>query len=122
MAHFNAINESRFKYSHDISYLPVHGLAGILKKEKVTMRFRYLNGKQVSFHKGVNYLYRPIKMEELPTYEYSLETEFTLISKANQDHFEYTEDHLFHKTEAVIYRKKGNTGISMELPLLNKFI
>jgi hypothetical protein len=107
MAHFNAINESRFKYSHDISYLPVHGLAGILKKEKVTMRFRKIKGKQVSFHKGINYLYRPIEMEELPTYRYYSETEFKLISKANEEYFEYTEDHLFHKTEAVIYRKRN---------------
>ena len=48
-------------------------------------------------------------MEELGTFEYYSETEFMLISKAiqaNQDHFEYKEDHLFHKTEAVIYRKR----------------
>ena len=106
MAHFNAINESRFKYSHDISYLPVHGLAGILKKEKVTMRFRYLNGKQVSFHKAMNYLYRPIEMDGMSTYQYYSGTEFILISRAQEEYFEYTEDHLFHKTEAVIHRTR----------------
>jgi hypothetical protein len=106
MAHFNAINGSRFKYSHDTSYLPVHGLAGILKKEIVTMRFRYVKGKQVSFHKGINYLYRPTEMEDLALYWYYLLTEFILISRANQHYFEYTEEHLFRKTEAVIYRKR----------------
>ena len=45
-------------------------------------------------------------MEKLPTYLYYSETEFILISKANNDYYEYTEDHLFRKTEAVIYRKR----------------
>jgi len=109
MAHWNAINESRFKFSHEVWYLPVHGLEGILKKEKVIMRFRNMNGKQVGFHKALNYLYRPLAMEHMSAHEFYSETEYINISQARKDgieYFEYTEKHLFHATEAVIYRTK----------------
>jgi hypothetical protein len=107
MAHYNAINESRFTYSHQSSYLPVHGLEGLMKDEKVIMRFRYLHGKQVTFHKGHNYLYRPLEMENMGLYFFCEQTEFIKISKAkkeNTEYFEYTEKHLFHASEGVVYR------------------
>jgi hypothetical protein len=76
MAHYNAINESRFTFSHEDAYLPLYGLEGIMKKEKVTMRFQTLKGKQYSFNKAMNYLYRPLAMEHMCPYQYYSETEF----------------------------------------------
>ena len=107
MAHYNAINGSRFKVSHDCSYLPVHGLEGILKGTNVVMTFKNLNGKQVVFHKAFNYLYRPTLMEQMPLYKFYSETKFVNISearKAGTEYFEYTEKHIFHKSEGVVYR------------------
>ncbi len=107
MAHYNAINGSRFKVSHDCSYLPVHGLEGILKGTNVVMTFKNLNGKQVVFHKAFNYLYRPAHMEQMPIYKFYTETKFVNISearKAGTGYFEYTEKHIFHKSEGVVYR------------------
>ena len=107
LAHYNALNESRFTFSHDQSYLPVHGLEGILKEQDVIMRFRKLNGKQVGFHKGFNYLYRPKEMEHMSAYTFYSETEFVNISTARKEaieYFEYTEKHLFISKEAVRYR------------------
>jgi hypothetical protein len=107
MAHYNAINGSRFKFSFDRSYLPVHGLEGILKGTSVVMTFKKLNGKSVSFHKAFNYLYRPVHMEQMPIYKFYSETKFVNISearKAGMGYFEYTEKHIFHKSEGVVYR------------------
>jgi hypothetical protein len=107
MAHYNAINGSRFKFSLDRSYLPVHGLEGILKERNVVMTFKNLNGKQVAFHKAFNYLYRPAHMEQMPLYKFYSETKFVNISearKAGTEYFEYTETHIFHKSEGVVYR------------------
>jgi hypothetical protein len=62
-APYSTINGSRFKFSLDRSYLPVHGLEGILKGNNVVMTFKNLYGKQVALHKAFNYLYRPAHME-----------------------------------------------------------
>lgn len=108
MAHYNAINESRFTYSHEDSYLPVHALENLMKDKKIIMRFRFLNGKQVTFHKAHNYLYRPKPMEHMGLYFFYEETEFINIRKAkgdNTEYFEYTEQHLFRGVEGVVYRK-----------------
>ena len=107
MAHYNAINGSRFRYSHDHAYLPLFGLEGILKGTHITMQMRNFHGKQVGFHRAFNYLYRPMGMEELPLYAFYEETKFIKISEAKKlaiEFFEYTEDHLFHRIEAVVYR------------------
>jgi hypothetical protein len=79
-----------------------------MKDEKIIMRFRYLNGKQVAFHKGHNYIYRPLAMEHMGVYLFYESTEFVMISKAkkeNIEYFEYTEKHLFRAREGVVYRK-----------------
>jgi hypothetical protein len=107
MAHYNAINGSRFKFSFDCSYLPVHGLEGILKGTSVVMTLKNLNGKSVAFHKAFNYLYRPAHMEQMPIYKFYSETKVVNISearKAGTEYFEYTEKHIFHKSERVVYR------------------
>jgi hypothetical protein len=80
-----------------------------LKSTKMIMRFRYLNGKQVAFHKGYNYFYRPLAMEHLGVYFFYEETEFVNIKKAeseSSEYFEYTEMHLFRASEGVAYRKR----------------
>jgi hypothetical protein len=107
MAHYNAFNGSRFKLSFDRSYLPVHGLEGILKGTSVVMTFKNLNGKPVAFHKAFNYLYRPAHMEQMPIYKFYSETKFVNISEARKTgtgYFEYTEKHIFQKSEGVVYR------------------
>ena len=108
MAHYNAINESRFLFSHDDSYLPVHGLEGIIEKQQVIMRFRNIKGKQITFHKTLNYLYRPIELNDMYTYEYYSRTEYMNMKQAeklNIAYFLYTKKHVCRDTEVVIMRK-----------------
>jgi hypothetical protein len=107
MAHYNAMNESRFTFSHDDNYLPVYGLEGILKEQSVIMTFKKVNGKQVGFHRAFNYLYRPLSLSHMSSYTFFSETYIMNIKQAEKDGieiFEYTESHLFHKTEAVVMR------------------
>jgi hypothetical protein len=66
-----------------------------------------LDGKQVGFHNAFNYLYRLMEMEEMSSYAYYCETKFIKISEAKKlaiEYFEYTEQHLFHRIEAVVYQ------------------
>jgi hypothetical protein len=59
-------------------------------------------------HNAFNYLYRPMEMEEMSLYAYyCCETKFIKISEAKKlaiDYFEYTEQHFFHRIEAVVYQ------------------
>ena len=108
MAHYNAMNESRFSFSHESSYLPVHGLEGILENQAVTMRFRIIRGKQVTFHKAFDYLYRPPEMNYMHCYKYYSETEYMNMKEAEKldiMYFLYTEKHIWRDTEVVIKRK-----------------
>jgi hypothetical protein len=108
MAHYNAINESRFTYSHEASYLPVHGLEGIIENQQVSMRFRNIKGKQVTFHKALNYLYRPLELAYMYCYKYYSETEYMNMKEAKKlklVYFLYTEKHISRDTEVVIKRK-----------------
>ena len=107
MAHYNAINESRFTYSHESSYLPVHGLEGIIEGQNVIMRFRTKFGKQVGFHKAFNYLYRPPEMAHMHSYKYYSKTKFINMKEARKlssQSFSYTETHIWRDIEKVIYR------------------
>ena len=88
------MNESRFTFSHNISYLLVYGIEGIINKTNITMQFRKLNGKQVGFNKGMNYLYQPTLMEHMPSFRFYAETEFINMSEAQKMktlHFYYTK-------------------------------
>jgi hypothetical protein len=108
MAHYNAINESRFTYSHEASYLPVHGLEGIIENQQVSMQFRNIKGKQVTFHKALNYLYRPLELAYMYCYKYYSETEYMNMKEAKKlklVYFLYTEKHISRDTEVVIKRK-----------------
>jgi hypothetical protein len=107
MAHYNAMNESRFTFSHDHNYLPVYGLEGIMKEQSVIMTFKNLNGKQVGFHRAFNYLYRPLSLSDMSSYTFILKTNIMNIKQAEKqgiEIFEYTDSHLFHETEAVVMR------------------
>jgi hypothetical protein len=102
MARYLAIFGSRFRL-----FMSVHALEAILKGTKIMMRMRSLDGKQVGFHNAFNYLYRPMEMEEMSLYAYYCETKFIKISEAKKlaiEYFEYTEQHLFHRIEAVVYQ------------------
>jgi hypothetical protein len=88
--------------------MPVHAiLEAILKGTNITMQMRNLHGKQSGFHKAFNYLYRSMKMEEISLYAYYRETKFIKVLEAKKlaiEYFEYTEQHLFHQIETVLYR------------------
>jgi hypothetical protein len=107
-----AKNNSRFMYSHDTAFMPVHGAEKMLANEPMIMRFRNRDGTQVAYHNAMDYLHRPKDFEDLPMYVYYRDMEFTTEKNAerrgyvSEEIFMYPESHPFHKTDAVVYRKR----------------
>ena len=109
LAHLLALQGSRFRYSHDYFSLPAHGMESILKKSKMIMRFRNLNGKQVQYHTAMDYLYRPIELNELCGYRFFSETRSTSLSMAKKEeleYFQFSAEHPLHTTDVLVYRTK----------------
>jgi hypothetical protein len=107
MAHYMAKNMSRFRYSHDSFFMPTFGVLKMLNEENLIMTFRKVGGRQVTFHQGMNYLYRPKEMEDSAMYQYYSEMQFTSLADAKKtgtQSFEFTKEHPFHGYDAVIYR------------------
>jgi hypothetical protein len=124
MARYLAIFGSRFRFSHNYAFMTVHALEAILKGTSITMQMRNLHGKKVDFHKAFNYLYRPIEMEEMSLYAYYCETKFIMISEAKKlaiEYFDCTEQHLFHRIEAVVYRPTAAVPRGIGFALLDAF-
>ena len=109
MAHYMAKNNSRFMYSHDDFYMPVHGVLQMLTDQSMIMKFRRINGTQVAYHSAMDYLYRPLAMENMPMYQFYRDMEFTSLREAKaskKEYFEYTEKHPCGSADVVVYRKK----------------
>ena len=70
MAHYLALEGSRFQYSHDHCYLPVHIMENMLEDKPVLMKFRSVNGRQVPYNHAMAYLHRPKEMEDMCSYEF----------------------------------------------------
>ena len=70
MAHYLALEGSRFQYSHDHCYLPVHIMENMLEDKPVLMKFRSVNGRQVPYNHAMAYLHRPNEMEDMCSYEF----------------------------------------------------
>ena len=109
MAHYMAKNMSRFLYSHDSCWLPVHGLAKLIKDEKMVMTFRNIGDSQKCFHASMHYAYRPQAMEKMCFYQYYSQIEFmnrATATKEDREHFEFTENHPFAKNDVAVYRSR----------------
>ena len=85
MAHYLALNHSRFHYSHDNENVPVHGLESILLGEGTVMTFRHQNGKQIAHHKAMDYLHRPIEFEDMTPITFFSQVERISSKKADNN-------------------------------------
>ena len=109
MAHFLALHGSRFKFSHQHCYLPAYGIEQILADVDMIMTFKNVNGNQVAYHHGMDYLYRPSKLDATCAYEYYATTH--LISKAiarkeGLEAFELKEEHPLAERDCLVYKEK----------------
>jgi hypothetical protein len=109
MAHFLALHESRFMFSHRHTYLPAYGIEQILADANMIMCFKNLDGNQVAYHRGMDYLFRPIGMENMCTYEYYAKTQLVSQAQARKgglETFQLEEKHPFSERDCVVYREK----------------
>jgi len=89
--------------------MPVHGVLQLLTNQRMIMKFRCIGGKQVAYHSAMDYLHRPLEMENMPMYQFYRDIEFTSLKKAKaskEEYFEYTKKHPCGSVDAVMYRKR----------------
>jgi len=109
MAHYLAINGSRFQFSEEHDFLPAWGLENILLDRPMVMGFRNVKGKQVPQHAAMDYLHRPKDLEELPPYEFYSHYERATKPKGKTDETNYLsfrDDHPLCSVMVCVKRKK----------------
>jgi hypothetical protein len=107
MAHFLALNESRFWFSHKNIYLPVIAIESYLQNADTTGTFRMVGGKPTWYHRGMDYIYRPKEMEKLSLLDFSERTKSITYAQAKsegRETFQFTKDHPFQKSYCVMNR------------------
>jgi hypothetical protein len=107
MAHYMAINSSRFLYSHDTCHLPVHAMDTFVKDKNMVMTFRKIGGKQVVFHQVMNYYHRNPGQDKTCFYQFFSEMDFITTAEAdnqNIESFDFTEEHPGHDFNVAVFR------------------
>ena len=107
MAHHVALEGSRFRFSHDHCWLPAEGVLSVIDGEDMVMRFRNVEGKQIAVHKALNYLYRPLHMEDMCLYKFFQKMAFISRSRAEgqgQEYFEFLDEYACSSIEVAVYR------------------
>jgi hypothetical protein len=109
MAHFLALHGSRFKFSHEHSYLPAYGIEQLLADANMLMTFKTIDGNQVAYHRAMDYIFRPSGMEGMCAYEYYASTHLVSNAQARKagiESFELKEEHPFATRDCVVYLEK----------------
>ena len=109
MAHFLAMEGSRFRYSHDYDSLPTHAIENLLLDQTVFMRFERVRGRRIPFCKAHHYLYRPEQMADMCAYDFYQLTQEIDKKQAEEEmleHFEFQPGHPLSSTKVVIYRRR----------------
>jgi hypothetical protein len=109
MAHYMAMQGSRFSFSHDTCHFPIIGIDAILQQKDMVMGFREVNGTQIPFHKAMHYPLRPLLMEAMCSYEFFRDVEFlsrTQAEKSGRESFEFPGDHPCKENMVVVYRER----------------
>lgn len=112
MAHFLALHESRFRYSHDTDFLPVIGIENFLLEQNTTGTIRMHNGKAIWYHKAMDYIFRPIQLEHMNMHQLCRMTkamrkyEASKLGIPEHEQYAFTEEHPFMESYCIIYRLK----------------
>jgi hypothetical protein len=101
MAHFLALEGSRFRFSHDIAYLPAYGMYSILTDAPMVQRYHRDKDKAFVFHSAMYYLHRPEGMESFCMYDFYSKLKIYKKQEAKKQEIEYFE---FPKTDNRCFR------------------
>jgi 6-pyruvoyl-tetrahydropterin synthase len=107
MAHYITLHDSRFRRSHDYSFVPVFGLEKFLDDEEMVMTFKKVGKVQKAVHRYMDFTYRPTAFEHMCAYEFFEQIEVDYKSKypKEQEHFELQEAHPLAGNKVATYRR-----------------
>ena len=111
MAHYIALNKSRYKFSHERNYLPIKNLSKYLRGEPCFMHLSVdSDNKRTAFCSAMNYVYRPIEFEKKCAYWFWSWLEVMTITEANRRKVPKKEQYAFigdhpQKTKKVAVKR-----------------
>ena len=109
MAHYLALHESHFRYSHDTVFLPANGMYRILHDLPVQQHFWAVKGSALPFHTALYFLHRPEEMEAIPLYKFFMQMRFVKkseVEKSGDEYFTFSNKHAYLKNKVVVYRER----------------
>ena len=108
MAHWVALNGSRFRHSQAYHRVPIFPMEKYLLDMPLTMRFkRSCNGRRMAFHECMHYLFRPQEMENMCCYAFYQDIQFVSNSEAKKEDSEtslFTKKHPCKSFLTTTYR------------------
>ena len=110
MAHFLALHESRFRFSHDSAFMPVIGIESYLLEQSTTGTVRMINGIAIWYHKAMDYVLRPKELEHMSLLQFFQDVKTIRMAeatKANMEFFSFAEGHVFQHSYCIVYREKS---------------
>ncbi len=109
MAHYVALHGARFRCSHDHNWVPIHALEKYLLDLPLRMNMkRAEDGSRVMYHSCMDYLCRPLEMEDCCVYNFYSNTKIMSIreiEKQDIEAFPLTTDHPLSYCQSVVYRQ-----------------
>jgi hypothetical protein len=108
MAHYITLYGSRFRRSHDHSFLPSFGLDSMLRGDNMTMTFKTIGGEQKATHRCMDYIYRPVDFEDMSAYEFysSIKVDYKNKLDKDQESFDLSDGHPMQNAKLAVYRDK----------------
>jgi hypothetical protein len=106
MAHYLAIHNSRFRYSHDTANIPVIGCESFLMGKNTSVSVRNVEGTMKIYHRAMDYLYRGKAFKNMSMYDFYKKTDIILIKQAQKldvETFELMEPHCLRFSHAIVY-------------------
>ena len=115
MAHYLAFNGSRYRYSHDIQYIPIRAMSNFLKGGEVAVDFSPV-GKDLRhpYCVSMNYLYRPKECEEMSMHSFFtsviMAARSLMSEQEKQACTSFISPHPKSATHGCIHRKRPVVG------------
>lgn len=110
MAHYMALHDSRFTFSHDSATLSCFGLEHYVLGENVIMQLRKTSsGTFVPYHACLNYLHRPDDFFKMSFYQFIMQC--VVVSKeearrSGKEIFRFAADHPMANDRVLIFRDR----------------
>ena len=108
LAHYLALHESRFRFSHDTCRIPVIGIENYLLHENTKGTLRMRDGVPTWHHKALDYIFRPKECEDMSLLNFHK----MVFSKpkhkleGDEEHFDFTDNHAFCETHTIVYHPR----------------